>query len=344
MGKKFSKNQLLIICCCLIVTFAIFSYFTILFYPQNNKHNYVTVSIKPGFTLGKISDLLYEKGIISSKHMFELAALAMGKEKEFPIGTFQIVNTRTNYDIINQLVNESPEIVKVRILEGWNSRQIASYLADTMGFDSTEVVELAHDKDFISQNDLEVSSLEGYLFPDTYLFFKGESPSNILSHLVKQHKMFWNKTYEIRAMQINLSKHDVVTLASIIEGEAIFDSERPKISAVYHNRLNINMKLQADPTIQYIINEPPRRLLNKDLKIKSPYNTYLNKGLPPGPINSPGKQSLLAALFPEENDFLFFVASGDGYHTFSTNKKDHDKAKRKFQKIRQKIKRESRKK
>ena len=344
MGKKLSKNQLVIICCCLIVAFAVFSYSIILFYPQNNKHNYSKVSIKPGFTLSKISDLLYEKNIISNKRMFELAALAMGKEKEFPIGTFHIINTSTNYGIINQLVNEAPEVVKVRILEGWNNKQIAGYLSDVMSFDSSEVIKLAHDKDFILKNGLEVSSLEGYFFPDTYLFFKGETPLNVLSHLVKQHKIFWNKSYEIRAEQINLSKHEIVTLASIIEGEAIFNNERPKISAVYHNRLNINMKLQADPTIQYIIDEPPRRLLNKDLKIKSPYNTYLNKGLPPGPINSPGKHSLLAALFPEENDFLFFVAKGDGYHTFSTNKRDHDKAKRKFQKIRRKIKRESRKK
>ena len=344
MGKKFSKNQLVIICCCLVVTFAISSYSIILFFPQDNKHNYVTVSIKPGFTLSKISDLLYEKNIISNKRMFELAALAMGKEKEFPIGTFQLINTSTNFEIINQLVNESPEIVKVRILEGWNSRQIANYLSEIMSFDSTEVIQLAHDKDFILENGLDVSSLEGYFFPDTYFFFKGENLENVLSHLVKQHKMFWKRTYEIRAEQINLSKHEVVTLASIIEGEAIYNNERPKISAVYHNRLNINMKLQADPTIQFIINEPPRRLLNKDLKINSPYNTYLNKGLPPGPINSPGKHSLLAALFPEENDFLFFVARGDGYHTFSTNKRDHDKAKRKFQKIRRKLKRESRKK
>ena len=343
MGKKLAKNHLVIICGCLIVAFAIFSYCAILFYPQNNKQNYVTVSIKPGFTLSKISDLLYKKNIINNKRMFELAALAMGKEKELPIGTFQLINADTNYEIINQLVNESPEVIKVRILEGWNTKQIASYLSDIMSFDSTEVIQLANDKDFILKNGLDVSSLEGYFFPDTYLFFKGETPSNVLSHLVKQHKMFWNRTYEIRAKQINLSKHEVVTLASIIEGEAIFNNERPKISAVYHNRLNINMKLQADPTIQFIINEPPRRLLNKDLKIKSPYNTYLNKGLPPGPINCPGKHSLLAALFPEENDFLFFVARGDGYHTFSTNKRDHDKAKRKFQKIRRKLKRESRK-
>ena len=132
-----------------------------------------------------------------------------------------------------------------------------------------------------------------------------------------------------------------MTLASIIEGEAIYDSERAKISAVYHNRLKIGMKLQADPTIQYIIPDSPRRLLNKDLKIRSPYNTYLNRGLPPGPINSPGKSSILAALYPEKNDFLYFVATGDGYHTFTTNEKDHNKAKRKLQKLRRALKKKS---
>ena len=221
MGKKFSKNQLVIICC-LMVALIISLYTIILFYPQNNKHNYLTVTIKPGFSLSKISELLYQKNIITNKHMFELAALAMGKEKEFPIGTFHIINASSNYEIINQLVNESPEVVKVRILEGWNNRQIAGYLSDIMNFDSTEVIKLAHDKNFIVENGLEVKSLEGYFFPDTYLFFKGETPYNVLSHLIKQHKMFWNRTYEIRADQINLSKHEVVTLASIIEGEAIF--------------------------------------------------------------------------------------------------------------------------
>ena len=127
-------------------------------------------------------------------------------------------------------------------------------------------------------------------------------------------------------------------MASIIEGEAIYDSERSKISGVYHNRLKLGMKLQADPTIQYIIQDSPRRLLNKDLRIKSPYNTYMYKGLPPGPINSPGRNSLIAALYPEKNDFIFFVARGDGYHTFTTNERDHNKAKRKLQKLRKKLK------
>ena len=112
--------------------------------------------------------------------MFELAALIMGKEKELPIGTFHLINTRTNYEIINQLVNESPEVIKVRILEGWNSRQIASYLSDVMSFDSTEIIHLVNDKDFILKNDLDVNSLEGYFFPDTYLFLKA-----------KHHQMFY---------------------------------------------------------------------------------------------------------------------------------------------------------
>ena len=136
-----------------------------------------------------------------------------------------------------------------------------------------------------------------------------------------------------------MTKHDIVTLASIIEGEAIYNSERAKISAVYHNRLNIGMRLQADPTIQYIIPDSPRRLLNRDLRIRSPYNTYLNEGLPPGPINSPGRKSLYAALYPNDNEYLYFVAKGDGYHTFSKNERDHEKAKKNFQKIRRKVQR-----
>ena len=144
----------------------------------------------------------------------------------------------------------------------------------------------------------------------------------------------------IKADSIKLTQHQIVTLASIIEGEAIHDSERPIISAVYHNRLKIGMKLQADPTVQYIIKDGPRRLLNKDLKIKSPYNTYLYQGLPPGPINSPGFESLKAALNPEKNNYLYFVARGDGYHTFSKNEKDHERAKRAFQRVRRKVKKE----
>ena len=142
---------------------------------------------------------------------------------------------------------------------------------------------------------------------------------------------FW-KQFDIklqnRAIELGFTVHEVLTLASIIEGEAMLNDERAIISSVYHNRLKINMKLQADPTIQYIIPGPPKAVSTRDLKIKSPYNTYMNYGLPPGPINNPGLESIKAALYPADTNFLFFVAQGDGSHAFSTNEKDHEKAKR----------------
>ena len=314
----------------------------ILFWPQKNKDQVVKFKVEPGATLNSISELLYEKKVISNKRIFRTAVQIMGKEKLIPVGTFRLVNTRSNYDIIEQLVYGSPEVKKVRLLEGWNLHQIADHLKETMGFEKEEILKLANDKKFISSNKIRASSLEGYLFPDTYFFFAGDTPSSILKHLVSEYKKFWKSAFRDRARKLKLSENEIVTLASIIEGEAIYDSERPVISAVYHNRLRIGMKLQADPTIQFIIDDGPRRLLNRDLRIPSPYNTYQNKGLPPGPINSPGENSLLAALYPEENDYLYFVATGDGYHTFTTNEKDHNIAKRKLQKLRRELRKKKR--
>ena len=150
-----------------------------------------------------------------------------------------------------------------------------------------------------------------------------------------------NVTDDLRQEMVDkkITETEVLILASIIEGEAIYDQERSIISGVYHNRLRMGMRLQADPTIQYIVEGAPRRLLNKDLKIESPYNTYLHYGLPPGPINNPGIESIRAALNPAETDYLYFVAKGDGYHTFSKTKEEHNKAKRQFQKVRREARR-----
>ncbi len=343
MGEKNNKRciggVLLLATLALITSFSVL----VLFWPQKNPHSVVEVTVEPGSSLNRIADTLNEKNIIKNKLMFRLAVQILGKEKEIPIGTFRLVNAKSNFDIIDQIVYGAPEVKKVRILEGWNINQIAGHLSKEMGFDSTEIIQLASDKRFLKKNGISESSLEGYLFPDTYLFFKGDTPMSVLNHLASMHRLFWNNRHISQSKILDLTKHEIVTLASIIEGEAIYNSERAKISAVYHNRLNLGMRLQADPTIQYIIPDAPRRLLNRDLRIESPYNTYLNKGLPPGPINSPGKNSLLAALYPEENDFLYFVATGDGYHTFSTNEKDHNKAKRKLQKLRRELKRKKKK-
>ena len=340
MSKERSKRSIIIYTFLIPILLVITLVIAILYWPQNNMKRSTKITINHGESLSIISSKLLKSGIITNEKFFGLATKIMGLEKSIPVGTYQLENIYINKDIINRLVYGSPEVKRITLLEGWNIKQVCSHLSKEMGFDYNYLLEIINDKNFMQSLGLESDNLEGYLYPETYYFFDGERERSVIRRLVKEYKKFWSNTNITKADSMNLTQHQIVTLASIIEGEAIYDSERPIISAVYHNRLKKGMKLQADPTVQYIIKDGPRRLLNKDLKIKSPYNTYLYQGLPPGPINSPGFKSLKAALFPDENDYLYFVAKGDGYHTFSKNEKDHERAKRAFQRVRRKVKKE----
>ena len=315
-------------------------YITINFWPQTNMSSIKKIRIIHGETLPGISIMLKNNGIISNKWLFEFFTKMKGYDKSIQAGTFTFKNVRTNNDIIDNLVYGKPDRKKITFLEGWNMEQVGRHLEKEMKFNYSELIDLFNDENFIKKLKLNVNTLEGYLFPETYYFFEGVDKKSIVKRLVKEHKLFWNKQNISKADSLGFSPYEIIIIASIIEGEAIYDSERPTISAVYHNRLKRGMKLQADPTVQYIIKDGPRRLLNRDLRIKSPYNTYMYKGLPPGPINSPGTQSLHAALNPQINDYLYFVAKGDGYHTFSRDEKEHERAKRAFQRVRKKVKRE----
>ena len=312
---------------------------TVYYWPQNNMSKNVKVAINQGESLDIISKNLLNKGVITNKRIFQLITKIKGLDTSIPIGTFNLKSVNVNKDIINHLVFGIPERRRITILEGWNSKQLAKHLSNEMSLDYDNIIKTVNDKNFIKSLKIQSESLEGYLYPDTYFFYDGVDEVSVIKRLVRESQVFWNDSNIAMANSMNFSQHEILTLASIIEGEAIYDSERPIISAVYHNRLKRGMKLQADPTIQYVIEDGPRRLLNKDLRIKSPYNTYLYKGLPPGPINSPGFMSLHAALYPQENEYLYFVAKGDGYHTFSKNEKEHERAKRAFQRVRKKVKR-----
>ena len=316
------------------------SLITIFYWPQNNMLKDIKVTINHGESLSIVSKKLFKKGVITNEVIFQLATKIRGLDTSIPVGTFLLKNVSVNNNIIDQLVNGNPERKKITLLEGWTIKQILGHLSKEMGFNYNNVYSLINNESFITSLGIEAKNLEGYLYPDTYYFFEGENEESVIKRLIAEYKYFWTDPNIAKAKSINFTQHQILTLASIIEGEAIFDSERPIISAVYHNRLNKGMRLQADPTVQYIIKDGPRRLLHKDLRIKSPYNTYLHGGLPPGPINSPGFKSLNAALYPQENDYLYFVAKGDGYHTFSKNKKEHERAKKAFQRIRRKVKRE----
>ena len=312
-------------------------YAIILLWPQSDIDDAVSISISKGSTLIDISTELYNKKVIKNRSSFILAVKMLGYEKDIPAGKFSIDNVSTNYSLVNKLINSVNVSKKVTILEGWSINEIAEKLHSSLKIDKKSFLNASKNKALLDKWDIKSNSFEGYLFPNTYQFADDVSPIKIIDKMVSEYKKNLTKKMYDRISKINLNENEVLTLASIIEGEAIYDCERPTISGVYHNRLKKGMRLQADPTIQYIIDDSPRRLLNKDLKIKSPYNTYLNHGLPPGPINNPGLESIKAALYPEEIDFLYFVAKGDGYHTFSKTEKEHNKAKREFQKVRRKM-------
>jgi UPF0755 protein len=196
-----------------------------------------------------------------------------------------------------------------------------------MKADPDSVAAAVRDSTLRKELDIPTPILEGYLFPDTYVFPEATTPREVVTAMVKRFEQVWNPEWNGRLEALTMTRHDVITLASIIEKEAKLPEERPVISAVYHNRLRIGMPLQADPTVQYSMGVHTNRVLYRDLKTASPYNTYQHSGLPPGPIASPGKPSIEAALFPADVPYLYFVASGkDGHHEFRTTYSQHTKA------------------
>tara|TARA_Y100000817_G_scaffold261269_1_gene215666 strand:+ start:336 stop:1391 length:1056 start_codon:yes stop_codon:yes gene_type:complete len=332
-SRNFAEITAIVTLSCLLIFYVV-----LLLWPQGNPYDFVKVTIPKGASLNEVGITLKNNNIIHNKQSFQLAVKILGYEKDIPAGRFRIEKASTNYAIIDQLVNGKQLTKKVTIREGWTISMIAKELDEKLGIKTHFFEDATHNKNLLDKWGIQAKSFEGYLFPNTYQFNENELPSDIINVMVQEYKRNLSDEMLVQMNQIKMSEQEVLTLASIIEGEAIYDKERAIISGVYHNRLKKGMRLQADPTIQYILEDGPRRLLNRDLKIVSPYNTYLNKGLPPGPINNPGIESIKAALFPTESDYLYFVARGDGYHTFSKTEKQHNKAKRDFQKVRRNAK------
>ena len=313
-------------------------YSLVVFWPLPEAETPVVVKVDKGASLKEIGDDLKMKDVITDSETFVMATRIMGHETTIRAGVFSLTDLRSNYHIIRQLVEGTPVLHKITIPEGLSKYQIAEVFQDKLNIDSGVFLALCENSQFIKSLNIDAYSLEGFLFPDTYHFHEGETPERVIQTMVTEYHEFFDKILKSRLQIHGLTELEMVTLASIIEGEAIYDSERPLISSVYHNRLEIGMRLQADPTIQYIIEDGPRRLLINDLKIKSPYNTYIHYGLPAGPINSPSRESLISALSPADADYLFFVANGEGYHTFSRTEAEHNVAKKKFQRSRRQIK------
>ncbi|HEY4644463.1 MAG TPA: endolytic transglycosylase MltG [Bacteroidota bacterium] len=292
------------------------------------------VIIPQGATFLAITDSLEQHDVIRNRQLFVIAGKLTGWSKNLQKGKYSFERGISNYGILAGIYRGTLAVrIPVTIREGLTSERIARISTRDVGIDSAKFVELVHNPDFVHSLGIEAPSLEGYLLPDTYKFLWDPEEEEVIGRMVEEFKLFYTDSLQARAAEIGFDMNDVVTFASIVEGEAILDEERPIIAGVYHNRLRRRMRLEADPTIQYLLEGGPRRLLYQDLKIKSPYNTYQNYGLPPGPINNPGRSSVLATLYPARHSYLFFVTDGQGGHIFSKTYAEHLRAVRKYRRM-----------
>lgn len=286
----------------------------------------VQIEVKKGETLSRIVDTLYQRGVIPSKTNMKIAAFVYGAERKLQPGRYNIPNGLSYLQLVELLIGGSTITeVLVTIPEGIWQNNLASLLHEKLGIDSGKVTELSKSRSFLNSIGIEADNLEGYLLPESYYFYSNSTAEEVLRKLAEEmNKIFDDEKVQKRMKELKMNKSQILNLASIIDGESNLFGEFKTISGVYHNRLKRGMLLQADPTVQYILRDKRKnKIYRKDLDIDSKFNTYKYVGLPPAPINNPGKQAIMAALFPEKHKYLYFVANGEGGHFFSSTYNDH---------------------
>lgn len=304
---------------------------------NNNKdreEKIVKIEIAEGSSAKSIADKLYEKEIIDSKRKFLNYIEKEKLDQKLKPGEFKFHTSMTLEDVVNTLTKQSTDIVNFTIPEGYEIRQIADLLSKENILNKKKFKELATSKKYVDEYKKKyyflenVDTLEGFLFPDTYTV--SVKTPNIEDYIINM--MLNNFDQKLtpdlvdKGKNLGMNIKEIVTMASIIEREAVLESERELISGVFQNRIRENMKLESCATVQYIIEERKPVLSYSDVKIDSPFNTYMYTGLPPSPIASPGLSSLKAAVNPKETNYKFFVAKGDGSHIFSETYEEHIKA------------------
>lgn len=293
--------------------------------PPSTSEDIVSVTIVPGSNTTTIAKHLASENLIRSPFVFKLAVRYQGIGTKLRAGKYQLSRDMPLTRILDELQKGQIEYQTFTVPEGLTVTAIAE-LWEKTGLGTAEEFQNAIEIPILLQKYVpENVSAEGYLFPNTYKFAKGTTAEIVVKMMLSESDAVWNDSLAEEAKILGLTRHQVITLASIIEREAGSKSEIPIISSVFHNRLKHNWRLQADPTVLYALGDPKRPLTRDDLKTVSPYNTYLHKGLPPGPIGNPGKASILGALRPEKTSFYYFVATGPGKHHFSKTLEEHNR-------------------
>lgn len=293
----------------------------------------VTVTVESGSSTTGIANMLEENGIIGSASDFKLLSKIGGFDGKYKAGSYSLSPSMSADEIMNILVSGNTASMRITIPEGYSIEQVAKKLeaGNFINYDAfmNEIANGSFDYRFMSYLPEGPNRLEGFLYPETYDFFTNASEYDIINRMLKQFdSVFDDAAYE-RCKELGLTPYEVITIASIIEKEAKAPQDRELISSVIYNRLKIDMPLQMCSTVLYALGDNKGYVTTKDTKYDSPYNTYINKGLPPGPITSPGAKSIQAALYPADTDYIYFVLKpdGSGAHNFSSNYKQFEKDK-----------------
>ena len=330
MKTRKIKIGILTLCCLGILCLIVLLIGVSLTLPPSSSEEVVSFDVPTGNSSRVIAKRLIEQKLIRSEHAFRLAVRYRGTGKHLRAGTYVLRRNMALWDLLDEFEKGQVTLVSWTVPEGLTTSAIAE-LWEMSGFGTAEAFrKVSGSPHLLKRYGLTDKTVEGYLFPNTYKFAKGTTTEKVVEMMLDEFKQQWTEKFNEEVQNLGRTRHEIVTLASIIEKEAQFGSERPRISSVFHNRLTRKWKLQADPTVLYALGNPERPLTKADLRVDSPYNTYKYKGLPPGPIANPGIDSIVAALRPEKTDYLYFVAIGEGKHHFSKTLSEHNRMIRKM--------------
>ncbi|WP_448383378.1 endolytic transglycosylase MltG [Desulfosoma sp.] len=289
------------------------------------------VVLSTGMSAQAVASVLEKEGVVSDGRLFYWYARIHGLADKMKAGEYRFPPAAPPRLVLDTLVQGKVVVHKVTIPEGATVKDVARLVAKTGLVEPERLVDLAQDRHLmVSLGVRDAATLEGYLFPETYLFRRTDRPQDMVRRMVLEFWRRFSPERQAQARQMGFTVHQAVTLASLVEKEAVVDAERPVIAGVFLNRLQRNMPLQSDPTAVYDLEDFAGPIRRRHLDRESPYNTYLHKGLPPGPICNPGEKSLRAVLDPKKNGYLYFVSNNDGTHTFSVTYDEHLQAVARF--------------
>ncbi len=281
--------------------------------------------VKKGTRLWAIAHDLKGDNRVFSEYLFLACSLLLHGGRVVA-GEYELSDGMSTYGIAGKMARGERKLYTLKIVEGYNLYTIGDVIEKAGIMDSAAFLRLAHNREFLERLGIGADSLEGYLFPDTYFFSKETGADEFLEKIAQRTGSFFERDDIRKRMgELHMDMYQVLCLASIIEKEAKLEKEKKTISAVFHNRLARGMSLDADPTVIYGLASFNRDLKKADLAADTPYNTYRLKGLPKGPICSPSKSSIMAALYPEASDMLYFVSKNDGSHVFSKTIQEHNR-------------------